>query len=230
MQKLKHVGLKGIRALMAFMFFLNGLAAFFNGLSGKRSQELWAPLGVAVGGFFILYISRPKVWQPLSARHQQWKRKTSENLAQVLLFWFGLWLILTCLAGAISWGLMSQTNLRKYQILAKQSKTTQGQIIAKESKKHQTVHYTYRVNKTVYEGLSYTSEYPLEKLKLNDKVLVFYNPTDPQVSMIGDPHLALQEEIAFHVSLPVIFPIFLLLIVFRRLLPMYRRSLPGKAA
>jgi hypothetical protein len=59
MEKLKRIGVKVTRTLMAFMFFMNGLAAFLNGLAGKTSyEEVWAPLAVAVGGSYVLYASR----------------------------------------------------------------------------------------------------------------------------------------------------------------------------
>lgn len=214
MKKLKQFGLRAFQIIGSFIFFMNALAGVANGLAGKTSAaDCWIPLGVGIGGLFIIYLSRTTVQQTFSARHQVWQEKVATSLAQVIAIHLLVWVALTGAVAAFAFFSIFNHDMLPLRQFAAKGVQTQGRVVAKGGKAATLVHYTFSVNGKTYKnaGQSGLGMPALEELKVNDKVPVFYIPSNPQNSMLGNPKSALESERVFIIIMPFFFSAFLMI-------------------
>jgi len=72
-----------------------------------------------------------------------------------------------------------------------------GVVLSLEPTNHQTVRYSYGVGDTTYQGFGDVGfgNQPFESLRVGDSVTVYYRPSDPAASLLGDPVARLNNEI-----------------------------------
>lgn len=93
--------------------------------------------------------------------------------------------------------LLGSRNLPKYEKLAaKGIKAENAFVTAKEQENHQFIRYKYNVNSEFYEGIgSAGNGNPrFSEIENGDKVLVFYDPDSPEISILGNPQIMFQRE------------------------------------
>ncbi len=127
------------------------------------------------------------------------------NPRSLLVFCVGLGIVLTIGVGSLNW-------VRYYQ-LTKGGLEAEGWVEALEPENHQLVRYAYVVDLHLYRGTG-TAGYgnpEFRALRTGSRLRVFYLPTAPQVSVIGNPRDRLTNETASIAALAVLGPLFVFL-------------------
>jgi hypothetical protein len=77
----------------------------------------------------------------------------------------------------------------KYLRLAKLSRETRGSVISKEPDNHFFIRYSYQVDGQAYQGIGSAGRGnpSFEDLNLGDPVRVYYDPENPNSSLLGNP-------------------------------------------
>ena len=101
---------------------------------------------------------------------------SGKGKVKLLVIWFVSALAVTLVLGILNWP--------RYYRLVKQGVLTEGSVTRKEPKNHQTVHYSYYVGQSIYNGIGSggNGNPSFEELKIGDKVMVFHLPSNPQTS------------------------------------------------
>lgn len=136
-----------------------------------------------------------------------------------LVVWLGL-----CAAFAVGIG---SINLPTLRTLAKYGVPTEGKVEAKEPDNHQVVRYSYVVGQRSYNGSGRAGYGNPEfiSLSVGDKVTVFYDPSDPQLSIMGNPQEQLSNELVSVGAVTLLFPpIIMLGLYMRGVLPRAERA------
>ena len=112
---------------------------------------------------------------------------------------FFIWLALALILAAIG---VVAVNWSKWHGLAKRGVETKGRVVGKEPENHKFIRYSYEVNQQTYSGLGSAGRGnpTFEQLNIGDKVTVFYDPADPNESILGNP-----QEQANSVTVGVLF-------------------------
>ena len=78
---------------------------------------------------------------------------------------------------------------REYRTFAMTAVETTGTVTGKEPEQHRFVRYSFVVNGQSYSGRGNSGHGNPEfaQLEIGSRVKVFYNPTDPGRSFLGDP-------------------------------------------
>lgn len=97
-----------------------------------------------------------------------------------------IWLALAIFFGAIG---VVVLDWPKWHGLSERGVEVEGKVTAKEPENHMFIHYTYDVGGETYAGLGSGGGInpEFEKLKIGDRVRVFYDSDRPKVSTMGDP-------------------------------------------
>jgi hypothetical protein len=95
-----------------------------------------------------------------------------------------------------------------------------GKVTAKDPNNHAAVSYIYKVNEKEFQGIGGAGRGnpSFDQLQIGQQVVVFYNPLNPQISMLGYPQLqakANQNVIWFTTIAFPVFPMLLLFLVYR---------------
>jgi uncharacterized protein DUF3592 len=79
----------------------------------------------------------------------------------------------------------------KYCKLTTQGVQTSGLVIAKEPENHFFIRYSYTVNGQTFEGLGSAGRGnpKFEDIKTGDLLRVYYDPSDPGSSLLGNPNV-----------------------------------------
>jgi hypothetical protein len=98
-----------------------------------------------------------------------------------VLAWLGLTVLLGAIVGSFNWS--------SYRHLAMHGVRTEGKVTALLPEDHATARYTYSVGGRVFTGqFQPRSPNPtLEHLRVGQAVTVYYDPTSPGFSVLGDP-------------------------------------------
>jgi hypothetical protein len=143
-------------------------------------------------------------------------------MAVVITAGLATWLALSFILGFI----VGRSNLQKYLPLARRGVATHGVVSAKEPTNHRTIHYTYEVEGQSYGGSGHAGNGnpEFDRLRVGDRVLVYYDPPSPSVSVLGDAkQLLWGEEVSVGV-VAVLFPTIIVIVLYARgVLPRYRR-------
>jgi hypothetical protein len=92
--------------------------------------------------------------------------------------------------------LATHRDWRLYQKLYNHGVHTTGWVTSKDIMGGRNVDYAFRVGEKLYRGTS-ASGYgnpPFADLRLDDSVLLFYLPSDPSVSALGDAKQHIQDQ------------------------------------
>ena len=90
----------------------------------------------------------------------------------------------------------------KYFRLANEGVETQARVTAKEPDNHFFIRYSYTVNGHEYQGIGSAGRGnpDFESIKVGDPFRVFYDPSDPTISVTGNPSVqfaSIKRGIAF---------------------------------
>jgi hypothetical protein len=73
--------------------------------------------------------------------------------------------------------------------LAERGISIQGYVTAKESENHRIIRYSYRVGDKYYQGIGHggAGNPSFDELNIGSFVFVVYDPTNPNISTMGQP-------------------------------------------
>lgn len=99
---------------------------------------------------------------------------------------FLVWLVL---AGTFATLGIFTLDWPQYHQMAQRGVETTGLVTGKEPENHRFIRYSFRVNGEVHSGFgSAGGDNPeFENLKIGDQVKVFYDPSNPNRSFLGNP-------------------------------------------
>jgi hypothetical protein len=131
------------------------------------------------------------------------------------------WLVLMMLFAALIGGL----NWLTYWKLAHRGVSVQGTVIQVLPEVHATVRYRYYVDGREYHGQTQPRppNPPIERLAEGATLMVWYDPEEPKMSVLGAPSGLLENETISVILAAVLFATFILLVWRYRMLPGYRR-------
>jgi len=146
----------------------------------------------------------------------------AKNLFLGFTIWLGMVLICALLARTSIW--------HEYYHLAQNGVSTQGKIIAKEPRNHQRLHYSFTVNGQDFTGTGHGLQGGIpsfEAIQVGDRVLVFYDASNPHVSRLGDPKKEVASAKRSILFVSLIFPTLILLAFLRGWSRWKKRSRSG---
>ena len=106
----------------------------------------------------------------------------SKAIMITILMWLALALTFAGIgSAALDWA--------KWHGLAERGVEAEGRVIAKEPENHEFVRYSYVVGGETYSGVGSAGRGnpEFEQLNTGDRVKVFYDPDNPNESILGDP-------------------------------------------
>ena len=109
---------------------------------------------------------------------------------------FRIILVWIVFAGAIYFA-VSSINVPKMRILSQRGVMTEGVILDLYPKKHLSIQYSFTVNgkKIVSIGHSDVGNPAFDDLRIGESLLVYYDPSDPNISVLGNPAAVLRNEV-----------------------------------
>ena len=121
-----------------------------------------------------------------------------------------LWLF-----AAVVIALLTGHNIPEYRRLAEFGVQATGTVTALTPQMHNTAGYKYSVTGREFQGSrgSWGPNPPLDEMHIGDQVVVYYDPRQPAVSVLGDPRPMLDNEITFVVLATLMMPTFIVLIM-----------------
>ncbi len=92
--------------------------------------------------------------------------------------------------------LLSQINWVLYRRLVRYGVRVEGTVIQVLPKMHATVNYRYDVHGHSYEGQTQPMppNPPIENLESGAKLIVYYDPKNPERSVLGSPRMLFKNE------------------------------------
>lgn len=123
------------------------------------------------------------------------------TIGKYLLLWFFLDIIIVLGIG--------QINVPKFWSLYKRGIKVDGVVLQKEPENHQSVHFSYLGPNITYTNIYGHAGYGnpgFEDLKIGEKIIVFYDPENPEISVMGYPKGYLDNEIISIALGCIIFP------------------------
>jgi len=103
-----------------------------------------------------------------------------------------LWLMLTAAGYAIGHTLFDPADS---QAMVINGKAIDGKVVSIDLQNHASIGYVYSVGGKQYSGSGHAgADIPLDKIREGDNVRVFYDTTNPQRSILGDPKEDLLAE------------------------------------
>jgi Protein of unknown function (DUF3592) len=133
----------------------------------------------------------------------------AKRFVLVFLIWIGLVAIFLAVAAYT-------LEVPKYHRLASGGVQTKGLVVVKEPDNHSFIRYSYQVDQQQYTGLGNAGgiNRPFEELNPGDSLNVYYDPTNPGSSLLGDAkgqYASIVRGVAF---MTLIGPIFCLVGLF----------------
>lgn len=140
-----------------------------------------------------------------------------KRVLAVVLTWF----VLAALSAGL--GLVLFDPLPDYR-LNNSGVPSEGFVTALEPTNHQIVRYSYNVGGREYAGVGHGGHGNprFEDIRVGQKVLVFYDPNNPQYSSLGHPSARLSGNLWVIVLMSLTLPIFIIGSLYR--MGFYRRS------
>jgi Protein of unknown function (DUF3592) len=120
-------------------------------------------------------------------------------------WWFVLAIAITAGIGSI--------NLPTYRRLVVHGALGQATVLEVLPHDHNTLRYQYQVDGKRFRGQtqSWPPNPPLQQINLGQTVVIYYDPADPDVSVLGDPHGMLTNEIVSVGLAAIVLPTFLVI-------------------
>src|SRR5581483_10953255 len=120
-----------------------------------------------------------------------------------------IWLLVAIAAAALL-----SSNLRMYATLADSGVKSQGIIIRTEPMNHELVFYSYQVGGVSYQGADNVGlgNTNFAGLSLGEFLMIYYLPSNPRISILGEPAAKLKNEIIFVSMVTLFAPTFIVCI------------------
>jgi hypothetical protein len=133
-------------------------------------------------------------------------RLNINNLTTKILICLAVWLLFATLALAIG---LKITDWLTYRELSN-GVGVYGKVTAKEPDNHQIIRYSYMVGQQTYSGVGHggRGNPSFGELNVGDRVIVFYDPASPSISVMGNPQSHQQVEMGGIIFLVVFLPLF----------------------
>lgn len=124
------------------------------------------------------------------------------------------WLALAVLGFGIGlWCFNPTTDYR----LAKSNVRTEGRVTALEPANHQIVRYTYLAGTQEYKGAGHggRGNPEFKDINVGQTVVVYYDPTRPEVSTLGSPGAPLYGNVLGVIFVTLMLPTFIIFTLYR---------------
>jgi Protein of unknown function (DUF3592) len=120
------------------------------------------------------------------------------------------WLSLACIVAVVA----GYLDLPSYRRMAARGVPGSATVVELTPQFHNTLRYEYQVAERTFQGQmqSRTPNLPLERLRVGQSVVVYFDPANPSDSVLGDPKPMLANEIESVAVLAVVFPSFIVLV------------------
>ncbi len=120
-------------------------------------------------------------------------------------------LIWLTLAGAMAVGVGS-LNWLTFRRLSTEGIPSQARVVELLPKVHNTVKYAYPVGGKLFQGQtqSWPPNPPLEQLVVGQTLTIYFDPAQPERSVLGDPKEMLTNETIFIAITSVLIPTFII--------------------
>jgi hypothetical protein len=101
--------------------------------------------------------------------------------------------------------------------LAKSSVQSEGRVTALEPTNHQIIRYSYRVGAQEYQGSGHDGggNPAFKDITIGQTVIVFYDPSRPEVSTLGSPGGPLYGNVLGVIFVTLMLPIFIIFSLYR---------------
>jgi hypothetical protein len=132
-----------------------------------------------------------------------------------LMILFSAWIVLTGISVYIGIKIIDPD--RDYN-LASKGTSTRGHITAIEPNNHRSVHYVYTVGNNTYSGVGHggAGNPDFEYLAVGQDVMVFYDPSNPQDSILGYPEQHFSVDIGGVIFVAIVLPLFVMYGLYRK--------------
>jgi hypothetical protein len=127
------------------------------------------------------------------------------SLKAKLLICFGVWLVFAALAVAVG---VRFTDWLSYRRLS-DGIGVYGRVDAKEPANHQIVRYSFLLGRQKFEGIGHggRGNPSFKELEVGEPVVVFYDPSNPNMSCMGYPEAHQRVEMAGIIFLVLFLPL-----------------------
>jgi hypothetical protein len=117
-------------------------------------------------------------------------------------------------------------NPLEYYKLARTAVETKALVTAKEPENHGLIHYSYVVAGETFYGIGHAGNGnpDFSGIRIGQELVTFYDSKEPSRSILGDPRSHLKVNLQVVIVGLLIFPLFVLYLLYRRL-PSFRRWL-----
>lgn len=128
----------------------------------------------------------------------------TEQKKTFVAFLLLLAVITAAIVGAVLFNLPKHYRLNKYGI------ETWGTIISKEKENHQYMRVEYEVDNRKFDSGGHAEDVDknFDSVQLKEEVIVYYDPRDPQIAVLGNPAKNLKSSISgicFVSIIPILF-------------------------
>ena len=133
--------------------------------------------------------------------------EANQDKNKYIYIYAAIWLTLVLVSFFV--GIFLTDGMEHYRLKTKGIEV-QGRVTAKEPQNHQSVRYTYTVERQNYNeiGRAGRGNSSFESIKIGDPFIVYYDPDKPSSSVSGYPDYYFQDSIAGAAFLVVVFPLF----------------------
>jgi hypothetical protein len=109
-------------------------------------------------------------------------------------------------------------NLPRFYRLTKHGVLGQASAVRLAPENHCTVYYQYQVGGRTYhsQGQSWMPNPPLGDIAVGQKLVIYYDPENPSVAVLGNPKSMLKNEVISVGLATIAFPTFIVLAIARR--------------
>ncbi|HEY0319835.1 MAG TPA: DUF3592 domain-containing protein [Pyrinomonadaceae bacterium] len=131
--------------------------------------------------------------------------------------YFVLWLAATIILGLIGAHLLG---VYEFYRLTYQGVQAEGVIYELDFKNHNAVLYNYKVGENTYSGGGFAGNIKADigSLHTGQKVTIFYDPDNPEVSCLGDPDGKFSSSLSGTAFIGAIPTFFILSLIIRRIM------------
>ncbi len=131
---------------------------------------------------------------------------------KTFIIFFVIWLTLSAVGYGIGQFVFSPTRL---EYMTKDGEGIYGRVVAKEEENHGIIRYSYNVGGTEHTGAGFSrnGNPDFDDIQIGDRVIVYYDPANPERSMMGYPRNDLEGQYSGILFLTVVFPVFPMILI-----------------
>lgn len=117
-----------------------------------------------------------------------------------------VWIVLSAVGYQIGKMVFNPSHL---ELMTIEGKQIYARVVAKEPENHQTIRYVFDLNGVEYtgSGAAGAGNPSFQEIQIGDDVVVFYNPSNPQESILGNPWEDLGAQYTGIMFSTIVFPI-----------------------